>query len=59
MALKEAGTGLATDVNVANTGEVQRPRHGRPGLRQPSFNWKVPDKYIELLNFEMEIMNKL
>ena len=26
-------------------------------LSQPVFDWKVPDRYVELLNFEMEVAN--
>ena len=25
----------------------------------PALNWKVPDRYLELLNFEMEVENVL
>ena len=39
--------------------ETCRQRHGRPTLKKLSLNWNAPDRYIELLNFEMEIMNKL
>ena len=28
-------------------------------LSQPIFDWKVPDKYVELSNFEMEVANIL
>ena len=37
----------------------QRQRYDRPTLEKPSFNWNAQDKYIELLNFEMEVMNIL
>ena len=57
--LKEQDIGPTTGTNVANTEEAHRPRHGRPALRQPTFNWKAPDKYAELLNFEMEVLNIL
>ena len=30
-----------------------------PILFQPTFNWKVPDRYVELLNFEMDVTNVL
>ena len=45
MALKEAATGPSTGTNLANMGEVHRPRHGRPALKQPAFHWKAPAKY--------------
>ena len=28
-------------------------------LNQPAFDWKVPDRYVELLNFEKEVVNVL
>ena len=28
-------------------------------LSQPVFDWKAPDRYMELLNFEMEVVNVL
>ena len=40
-------------------GEVYRPQHVGPALWQPSFDWKVPDKYVELLGFKIEVMNIL
>ena len=51
MALKEADTGPVTGTNMAVMEELHRPRHGRPALRQPAFDWKAPDKYIDPLNF--------
>ena len=45
--------------DTGNPNEVCRQRHGRPALKQSSFNWNAPDKYVELLNFEMEIANVL
>ena len=40
---------------MANMGEVYRPRHGGPALRQPALNLKAQDEYIQLLNIEMEV----
>ena len=31
--------------------EQCRPRQAGPMMSQQAFNWKVPDKYVELLNF--------
>ena len=59
IALKEADTEPTSGASTTNAEEVHRPGHGRPALRQPSFDWKAPDKYVELLNFEIEITNKL
>ena len=28
-------------------------------LSQPAFDWKVPERYVELSNFEMEVSNVL
>ena len=39
--------------------ESQRQGHGRLALEKPSFNWNVQDRYVELLNFRMEVMNIL
>ena len=44
---------------MANVGDMHRPRHGSLALRQPVFDWKAPDRNIELLNFEMEVTNIL
>ena len=30
-----------------------------PALRQPVFNWKAPDKYLELWNVEIGVINTL
>ena len=48
IALKEAETGPASNASTASAAEVFRSMHGRPDLRQPSFDWKAPDKYVEL-----------
>ena len=39
--------------------ECCRPRQARLKMSQPAFNWKVCDRYVELLNFEMEVENVL
>ena len=36
-----------------------RPRQTGPMMCQPAFNWKAPDGYVELLNFEMGVANVL
>ena len=59
MMLREAGTGPASGACTGNAGQVCRHRHGGPALRQPSFHCKVPDNYIELLSFDMEVMTLL
>ena len=39
--------------------ERQRQRHGWLALEKPSFNWNAQNMYVELLNFEMEVMKSL
>ena len=39
--------------------EYHRPRQGGPMMSQPTFNWKAPDRYVELLNFEMKVADVL
>ena len=33
------------------------PRSGGPALKQPIFDWKAANKYLELSNFELEVKN--
>ena len=49
--LKEVDTSVGI---TANAGEQDRPRYGRIALRQLSFDWKPPDKYVKLLSFEWQ-----
>ena len=39
--------------------EPQRQRHGEPALKHPSFNWTAQDRYSEVCNIEMKVMNFL
>ena len=48
MALREAHTRHTTFASITNVGEVKRHNHGRPALRQQSFNWNASDKYVGL-----------
>ena len=59
MVLREAYVGPTSGASMANAGEAFKHRYGRPALRQPSFDWSGPDKYVEQLSFEMEITNIL
>ena len=59
MKLREADTGTTSGTSMANVGEAHRHRYSRPALMQPSFNWNAPDKYVELLSFEMDVLNIL
>ena len=43
---------------AGNARPIQKvPRMGGPALKQPTFDWKIPDKYHELCNFKIEIKN--
>ena len=59
MVMKETDTGTISGVNIASLRDVHRQRHGGPALKQLSFNWSAPDKYVDLLNFETEVTNTL
>ena len=59
MILREVDAGLRSGASIANLREMHRERYGRSALKQPSSNWNVTDKYVELLNFEMEVTNIL
>ena len=39
--------------------EQHRPRQAVPMLSQSAFDWEVPDRYVEILNFEMKVTNVL
>ena len=39
--------------------ECHRQRQAGLTLRQPTVDWKAPDKYVELLNFKLEVANIL
>ena len=34
---------------------TQRQRHGELILENQRFNWDVPDRYVEVLNFKLEV----
>ena len=57
MSLREANTAPASGTKIANLEEAIRHRDSGPALRQPSFDWKAPDKYVELLSLQMEVIN--
>ena len=37
--------------------ESYKARWAEPMLTQAAFDWKTPDRYVELLHFEMEVEN--
>ena len=49
MLLKETDAGSASDTSAAKIRE----------LRQPFFDWKAPDNYVEPLSFEIEVISIL
>ena len=57
--LRETDEGLRWGTGTASLREVHRKWHGRPAVKQSSFNWNVTDKYVKLLNFQMEVTNIL
>ena len=59
MVLREVDVGPTSSASMANAGEGYRHRHGRPSLRFKCFKQNIPDKCVELLSFEMEVMNIL
>ena len=38
---------------------MQRLRHGGPIIEKPKFSWDAQDRYVELLNFKLEVTNIL
>ena len=44
---------------VTSFREPQRQWQGRPIPVKPTFNSDTQDRYVELMNFEMEVMNIL
>ena len=59
MVNREVDAGPISYANIASTGEVCRQKYGGPALKQLSFNWNAPDKYVELQSFKMEDTNIL
>ena len=57
--LRVEDVGPRSGAGTASSRAVHRHRHGRPALKQPSFNWNVRGKYVELLNFKMDVTNIL
>ena len=58
-AVAEATRAAIQAMAVAGAERTQNagPRLGRPMMKQPTFNWEVADKYIELANFRLEVNN--
>ena len=59
MALRHADVGKRTTANTASPTEPLRWRHGGSVLEKPLFNQNAQERYMELLNFELEVTNIL
>ena len=55
----QGDAGAISGANTVNPREVHRQRHGGPAVKQLSFNLNAPGKYVELVNFEVEVTNIL
>ena len=59
MVMIEADSGPIMAVSTASSGQAHRQRHGGPALKQASFNWNSPGKYVEVLCFEIKVVDIL
>ena len=55
--LREVDADPRSGASTASLKEGHRQIPSRPALKQPSFNWNVTDKHVEVLNFKMEVTN--
>ena len=58
MVLTEVDAGSIL-TSAASLRETCRQTHGGPALKLSAFSWTAPDRYVEFLNFEMEVINIL
>ena len=58
MAFKDTETG-SQPATTPNQQENQRYRNDRLVLEKTRFNWNMPDGYVKLLHFQLEVMNIL
>ena len=47
------------EAQVERTQNAAEPKLGGPALKQPTFDWEVPDKYTELKTVKLEVNNVL
>ena len=47
------------ETSVERTQNAAGPKLGSPAMKQPTFDWEVPDKYSELKTFRLELNNVL
>ena len=45
------------EAQAQRTQNAAGPKLGGPTLKQPMFNWEVPEKYIKLKTFKLEVNN--
>ena len=45
------------DTQSQGTQNEAGPKLGGPALKQPTFNWEVPDKYTELKTFKLDVLS--
>ena len=57
--MREADLPAKLHTRRSSLEELHRPKPAGPMLNQPAFDWKAPDRYMELLNSEMEVANIL
>ena len=57
-AMREADPPVEPHTRRSIPEEKHRPKT-RPMLSKPVFNWKAPDRYVELLHFAVEVTNML
>ena len=55
--MREADPSTEPHTRRRSSEEPHNPRQATLMLSQPAFNWKALDRYVELLNFEMEVTN--
>ena len=58
MVLKDTDVG-PWSAATASLRKLPRQRYGELALEKMSFNWNVQNRYIEVLNFEMEVTHIL
>ena len=57
--MAEADAGPISGANTSSTRDVHKQKHHRPVQEELSFNWNAPNKYVQLHNFEIEVINIL
>ena len=57
--MREADAAPTLCTNTISSGEAHKQRYGGPALKQPFFKRIAPDKYAELLGFEVEVTDIL